>query len=159
MAGGEEAVKQKKAKQKSAAEKKLEDRFRTLLSLLTVQDNRLNSLNKLYLSISREEALKNADDAEEAVRPKKSKRKAPEANADEETAHEMLAAKRRKVAWNKAEERIKLKRTVFVGNLPVNCSKKVAKFLCLKVLQVKHLNVLCLVLSNSVSFIGFKKNL
>ncbi|XP_027018546.1 RNA-binding protein 34 isoform X1 [Tachysurus fulvidraco] len=92
-----EAAKQKKTKQKSAAEKKLEDR---------------------------EEALKNADDAEEEKRPKKAKRKSPAANDDGETAEEVLAAKRRKVAWNKAEERIKLKRTVFVGNLPVNCSKK-----------------------------------
>ncbi|KAB5558949.1 hypothetical protein PHYPO_G00023080 [Pangasianodon hypophthalmus] len=95
--GGNKAVKQKKAKQKSAAEKKLEDR---------------------------EEALKNADDAEEEKRPKKVKRKAPEADDDGETLEEAQAVKRRKVAWNKAEERIKLKRTVFVGNLPVNCSKK-----------------------------------
>ncbi|MCJ8737504.1 hypothetical protein PDJAM_G00024670 [Pangasius djambal] len=95
--GSSQAAKQKKTKQKSAAEKKLEDR---------------------------EEALKNADDAEEEKRPKKVKRKAPEANDDGETLEEAQTVKRRKVAWNKAEERIKLKRTVFVGNLPVNCSKK-----------------------------------
>ncbi|KAI5616620.1 RNA-binding protein 34 isoform X1 [Silurus asotus] len=97
VAGGGEAVKQKKAKQKSAAEKKLEDR---------------------------EESLKNADDAEEEKRPKKAKRKAPEADDDEETLADALSVKRRKVTWNKAEERIKQKRTVFVGNLPVNCTKK-----------------------------------
>ncbi|XP_017333065.1 RNA-binding protein 34 [Ictalurus punctatus] len=94
VSGGGEAVKHKKEKQKSAAEKKLEDR---------------------------EEALKNADNADEESRPKKVKRKAPEVDDDD---GETLAVKRRKVAWNKAEERIKLKRTVFVGNLPVNCSKK-----------------------------------
>ncbi|KAG7327345.1 hypothetical protein KOW79_008951 [Hemibagrus wyckioides] len=94
--GSGEAVKQKKTKQKTAAEQKLEDR---------------------------EEALKNADDAEEEKRPKKAKRKAPETNDDGEL-EEALTAKRRKVTWNKAEERIKLKRTVFVGNLPVNCTKK-----------------------------------
>ncbi|KAK3562134.1 hypothetical protein QTP86_030135, partial [Hemibagrus guttatus] len=94
--GSGEAVKQKKTKQKSTAEKKLEDR---------------------------EEALQNADDAEEEKRPKKAKRKAPETNIDGEI-EEALTAKRRKVTWNKAEERIKLKRTVFIGNLPVNCTKK-----------------------------------
>ncbi|KAF4082993.1 hypothetical protein AMELA_G00134870 [Ameiurus melas] len=96
--GGGDAVKQKKEKQKSTAEKKLEDR---------------------------EEGLKNADDADEERRPKKGKRKAPEVDDDDDDDDgETLAVKRRKVAWNKAVERIKLKRTVFVGNLPVNCSKK-----------------------------------
>ncbi|TSL68193.1 RNA-binding protein 34 [Bagarius yarrelli] len=95
--GGIKAVKPKTTKQKSAGEKKLEDR---------------------------EGALQNADDAEEEKRPKKVKRKASEINHDEESAETAPAAKRHKVAWNKAEERIKLKRTVFVGNLPVNCSKK-----------------------------------
>ncbi|KAM9460959.1 RNA-binding protein 34 [Clarias gariepinus] len=95
--GGGESVKQKQTKLKSAAEKKLEER---------------------------EEALNNADTAEEEKGPKKVKRKAREANHDQETLEEELEAKRRKVSRNKAEERIKLKRTVFVGNLPVNCSKK-----------------------------------
>ncbi|KAF5905181.1 RNA-binding protein 34 [Clarias magur] len=93
--GGGDPVKWKKTKQKSAAEKKLEER---------------------------EEALNNADTAEEEKRPKKVKRKARE--ADDETLEEEPEEKRRKVARNKAEERIKLKRTVFVGNLPVKCSKK-----------------------------------
>lgn len=83
------------------------------------------SVNESSVSMSREEALQNADDAEEEERPKKVKRKAPEADDDGEALEEALAGKRRKVGWNGAEERIKLKRTVFVGNLPVNCSKKV----------------------------------
>lgn len=91
------------------------------------------------MSISREEALKNADNADEESRPKKVKRKAPEVDDDD---GETLAVKRRKVAWNKAEERIKLKRTVFVGNLPVNCSKKVTESLFVNGLQVKHLKSL-----------------
>lgn len=100
------------------------------------------------MSISREEALQNADDAEEEKRPKKAKRKAP----DDGELKEVLTAKRRKVTWNKAEERIKLKRTVFVGNLPVNCTKKVTELLWLNILQVEHLKLLWLVLLTSVRF-------
>lgn len=111
------------------------------------------SVNESFVSISREEALKNADDAEEEKRPKKAKRKSPAAYDDGETAEEVLAAKRRKVAWNKAEERIKLKRTVFVGNLPVNCSKKVTEFLFLNILQIKHLKSTCVTVASV--FVGF----
>lgn len=89
------------------------------------------------MSISREEALQNADDADEEERLRKLKRKAPEAGDDREPLDEAPAGKRRKVAWNKAEERIKLKRTVFVGNLPVNCSKKVTEPLRRNPLQVQ----------------------
>lgn len=133
LPGSSEAAKRKKTKQKSAAEKKLEDRFITLLLLLLLlffRNEVETAVNEPHLSISREEALQNADDAEEEKRPKKVKRKAPEADEDGETLAEALAVKRRKVAWSKAEERIKLKRTVFVGNLPVNYSKKVTEFLC-----------------------------
>lgn len=86
------------------------------------------------MSISREEALQNADDADEEERVRKVKRRAPD---DGEALDEAPAGKRRKVAWNKAEERIKLKRTVFVGNLPVNCSKKVTEPLRRNPLQVQ----------------------
>ncbi|XP_048028033.1 RNA-binding protein 34 [Megalobrama amblycephala] len=64
----------------------------------------------------RESALQNADD-EGRTSAKKVKRKRP----DEE--EEERPGKRRKNK-NNAEERIKLKRTVFVGNLPASCTKK-----------------------------------
>ncbi|KAK7118944.1 hypothetical protein R3I94_020954 [Phoxinus phoxinus] len=63
----------------------------------------------------RESALQNADDAgPAAVRKLKPKR-------PEEEEEPRAATRRRK---NTAEERLKLKRTVFVGNLPASCSKK-----------------------------------
>ncbi|XP_062868771.1 RNA-binding protein 34 [Trichomycterus rosablanca] len=86
----------KSKKEKSLAEKKLEDR---------------------------EGALQNADDEDVQKSKKKVKRKALKTD-DEDLLEEERAAKRQKTTWNKAEERIKLKRTVFVGNLPVSCKKK-----------------------------------
>lgn len=67
----------------------------------------------------RECSLQNADD--EGQKIKKVKRKRPEADED---AEEMERANKRKKKKNMAEERIKQKRTVFVGNLPPSCSKK-----------------------------------
>lgn len=72
--------------------------------------------------VHRESALQNADD-EGRTSAKKVKRKRP----DEE--EEERPGKRRKNK-NNAEERIKLKRTVFVGNLPASCSKKVLQSVC-----------------------------
>lgn len=64
----------------------------------------------------RESSLQNADD--EGQKIKKPKRKH---ETTEETGQPM---KRKKPMKNHAEERIKMKRTLFVGNLPPNCSKK-----------------------------------
>ncbi|XP_056590668.1 RNA-binding protein 34 [Triplophysa dalaica] len=64
----------------------------------------------------RECALQNADDDGQKI--KKVKRKRVE--ADEEETERPIKRKKK----NMAEERIKLKRTVFVGNLPPCCSKK-----------------------------------
>lgn len=66
----------------------------------------------------RESALQNADD-EGQTSAKKVKRKRPDAVTQEE-----WPVKHRKTVKNMAEERIKLKRTVFVGNLPPSCTKK-----------------------------------
>ncbi|KAL0180552.1 hypothetical protein M9458_022958, partial [Cirrhinus mrigala] len=53
---------------------------------------------------------------------KKVKRKRPDVT-DEATEDER-PFKYRKTVKNMAEERIKMKRTVFVGNLPPSCTKK-----------------------------------
>ncbi|XP_016374182.1 RNA-binding protein 34 [Sinocyclocheilus rhinocerous] len=69
----------------------------------------------------RESALQNADD-EGQTSAKKVKHK--RADATDETTEEERPVKHRKTVKNMAEERIKKKRTVFVGNLPPSCTKK-----------------------------------
>ncbi|MBN3309221.1 RBM34 protein, partial [Amia calva] len=93
------AKKTKPSKEKSAAEKKVEDR---------------------------ESALKNAEDDEGRKKspgpPRvKARRHGGTGPVDAEEGEQ--AGKKKAV--NRAEERIKNKRTVFVGNLPVTCTKKV----------------------------------
>ncbi|TRY83873.1 hypothetical protein DNTS_030098, partial [Danionella cerebrum] len=66
----------------------------------------------------REMAFQIADEGKASV--KKVKRK--QLNATEEQVEGHI--KHRKKHWNIAEERVKMKRTVFVGNLPSSCSKK-----------------------------------
>ncbi|KAM3622560.1 uncharacterized protein V6R79_000268 [Siganus canaliculatus] len=89
--------KKKKLKVKSKADKKLENR---------------------------EINLQNADQDEQQQQtaPKKKKRKAPEPEAENDV--EKWVMKRQKLRAQKAEEAIKRKRTVFVGNLPIGCTKK-----------------------------------
>ncbi|KAJ8246140.1 hypothetical protein GJAV_G00264070 [Gymnothorax javanicus] len=80
---------------------------------------------------SRESALQNADE-EDGVKKtaKKSKRKAPEMGlGGMGEGEEQGVPDRKKKAVNMAEARIKNKRTVFVGNLPVSCSKKALQIL------------------------------
>ncbi|KAI7794866.1 RNA-binding protein 34 [Triplophysa rosa] len=92
-------------------------------------DHQISKKKKLSKLISagekklqdRECALQNADD--EGQKIKKVKRKRVE--ADEVETERPIKRKKK----NMAEERIKLKRTVFVGNLPPSCSKK--DLLCL----------------------------
>ncbi|XP_007246185.3 RNA-binding protein 34 [Astyanax mexicanus] len=94
-----EAPKHKTAKEKSIAEKTLQNR---------------------------EGALKNADDEDQVEKsPKKVKRKLQK--DDKETEEEAQLTKKQKIKRNMALERIKGKRTVFVGNLPVNYQKKNVK--------------------------------
>lgn len=69
----------------------------------------------------RESALQNADDeAQTSAKKVKHKR----VDVTDETTEEERPVKHRKTVKNMAEERIKLKRTVFVGNLPPSCTKK-----------------------------------
>lgn len=74
------------------------------------------------VEILRESALQNADD-EGQTSAKKVKRKRPDVT--DEATQEERPVKHRK---NMAEERIKMKRTLFVGNLPPSCTKKVLQF-------------------------------
>ncbi|XP_073681978.1 RNA-binding protein 34-like isoform X2 [Garra rufa] len=69
----------------------------------------------------RESALQNADD-ERQTTAKKVKRKRPDVT--DEATEVVQPFKQRKTVKNMAEERIKMKRTVFVGNLPPSCTKK-----------------------------------
>ncbi|KAK2874693.1 hypothetical protein Q8A67_021846 [Cirrhinus molitorella] len=69
----------------------------------------------------RESALQNADDEGQKT-AKKVKRKRPDVT--DEGMEDVQPFKHRKTVKNMAEERIKLKRTVFVGNLPPSCTKK-----------------------------------
>ncbi|XP_026130656.1 RNA-binding protein 34 [Carassius auratus] len=66
----------------------------------------------------RESALQNADDeGQTSLKKVKLKR-------TDETTEEERPVKHRRPVKNMAEERIKMKRTVFVGNLPPSCTKK-----------------------------------
>ncbi|KAM8878141.1 RNA-binding protein 34 [Spinachia spinachia] len=73
---------------------------------------------------NREISLQNADEDErgKAAAAKGRKRKVPEPDAGNSTEHWVLKRQKQKV--QKEEEAIKNKRTVFVGNLPSSCSKK-----------------------------------
>ncbi|KAJ8358945.1 hypothetical protein SKAU_G00154700 [Synaphobranchus kaupii] len=79
---------------------------------------------------NRESALQNADEEEDGVRKvsKKSKRKAVEMVRGGLEEEEGKPARKKK-DFNMAEERIKNKRTVFVGNLPVSCTRKALQLL------------------------------
>ncbi|RXN01618.1 AT-rich interactive domain-containing protein 4B [Acipenser ruthenus] len=71
-------------------------------------------------------SLKNADDEDgvkKNAKPKK-KAKSTQESKDEKGPKDEEELHRKKRPINKAEERIKNKRTVFVGNLPVSCTKK-----------------------------------
>ncbi|KAI1896863.1 hypothetical protein AGOR_G00099230 [Albula goreensis] len=72
----------------------------------------------------RESALQNADEEDGVKRTtsKKTKRKATGTTEGAEGDEQEPAQKKKRI--NRAEERIKNKRTVFVGNLPVSCTKK-----------------------------------
>lgn len=73
---------------------------------------------------NREMSLQNADEAEggqQAPRQSKNKkRKAPEAGG----RNEQWVMKRQRMRAREEEEVIKRKRTVFVGNLPVSCTRR-----------------------------------
>lgn len=98
--------------------------------------------------IHRESALQNADD-EGQTSVKKVKRKRPD-----EPEEEARPGKRKKNKKNNAEERIKMKRTVFVGNLPASCTKKVLQSVCGSIISSRlfsDLTLSPLVLQNILS--------
>lgn len=74
----------------------------------------------------RELSLQFADEDErgqETPVKKKKKKKTPEPGREIDVEHWVM--KRQKLRARKEEEASKRKRTVFVGNLPVSCTKKV----------------------------------
>lgn len=74
----------------------------------------------------RESSLQNADEDEqgqETSLKKKRKRKVSETGRENDV--ERWVMKRQRLKATREEEAIKRKRTVFVGNLPVSCTKKV----------------------------------
>lgn len=74
---------------------------------------------------NREAGLQNADEDERV--PTAKKRKA--AAAEEERGAEHYVMKRQKLRAQKEEEALKSRRTVFVGNLPISCTKKTLRSL------------------------------
>lgn len=81
----------------------------------------------LSLSLAfRESALQNADEDEQVPKmPKKTKRKAVEMEEGGATEEGERQTKKQRTGAQIAAERVKQKRTVFVGNLPASCTKKV----------------------------------
>ncbi|XP_045078092.1 RNA-binding protein 34 [Coregonus clupeaformis] len=74
---------------------------------------------------NRESALQNADEDEQVPKMrKKAKRKAVEMEEGGATEEEERQTKKQRTGAQMAEERVKQKRTVFVGNLPASCTKK-----------------------------------
>jgi len=74
----------------------------------------------------RESALQTADDDDGTKKgPKKAaKRKTPKDDDDDAPGHNGRPAKRKMTFKDFAAERVKLNRTVFVGNLPVSCTRE-----------------------------------
>ncbi|KAF3688160.1 RNA-binding protein 34 RNA-binding motif protein 34 [Channa argus] len=92
--------KKKPPKEKSAADQKLENR---------------------------ESSLQNADEDESGQKTSAKKRKSSEPIRENDVEHWVLKRQRLKV--NRQEEAVKRKRTVFVGNLPISCTKKTLRSL------------------------------
>lgn len=81
----------------------------------------------LRLGAFRELSLQVADEEEQETLVKKKKKKKKEEALESGGEHgvEHWVMKRQKLRARKEEEAKKRKRTVFVGNLPVGCTKKV----------------------------------
>ncbi|XP_022616401.1 RNA-binding protein 34 [Seriola dumerili] len=80
---------------------------------------------------NRESGLQEADDDERgqetSVKQKKKKRKASESGGEKDAEHWVM--KRQRLKASREEEAVKSKRTVFVGNLPISCTKKTLRSL------------------------------
>ncbi|XP_030014589.1 RNA-binding protein 34 [Sphaeramia orbicularis] len=73
----------------------------------------------------REVSLQNADEDETStMNNKKKKKKRTASEAGQVNDPEYWVAKRQRLKASKEEEELKRKRTVFVGNLPISCTKK-----------------------------------
>ncbi|KAG5278481.1 hypothetical protein AALO_G00099460 [Alosa alosa] len=74
---------------------------------------------------NRESSLQNADNEDTVAKtPKAPKRKAPKVEDEDAAGNDGKPAKRVKTFKDYAAERVKLSRTVFVGNLPVSCTRE-----------------------------------
>ena len=87
----------------------------------------------LFFALQRENALASADFEEEETHQKQGqKRKMSQPGvkaADKQVLDDVdypAVNQRKKIQINPEEERLKNERTVFVGNLPVTCNKKVS---------------------------------
>ncbi|KAM4584632.1 RNA-binding protein 34 [Odontesthes bonariensis] len=78
---------------------------------------------------NRESSLQEADDEEwgQQTSVKKKKRKASELGRENDVEHWVL--KRQRLKATRHEEALKRKKTVFVGNLPISCTKKTLRSL------------------------------
>lgn len=86
----------------------------------------------LSFVLKRENALASADLEEEIHQKQRQKRKNSQSDvkvADKkalDVVDHTVVNQRKKIQINQEEERLKNERTVFVGNLPVTCNKKVS---------------------------------
>uniref|UniRef100_A0A2K6TH78 RNA binding motif protein 34 n=1 Tax=Saimiri boliviensis boliviensis TaxID=39432 RepID=A0A2K6TH78_SAIBB len=88
----------------------------------------------LFFVLKRESALLSADLEEEIHQKQGQKRKKSQSGvkgADRKVldVDDTVVSQRRKIQINQEEERLKNERTVFVGNLPVTCDKKVSLYI------------------------------
>lgn len=107
----------------SKAEQRLEGRFALPPPLPPVSASFPPPGRHLHV-LSREIGLQVADEDEQ--QRKASKKKKSESGAEEKEVEHWVEKRQRKRA-RKEEEAQKRKRTVFVGNLPVSCTKKVGR--------------------------------
>lgn len=86
------------------------------------------------MALWRENALASADLEEEIHQKQGQKRSASQSGikaADKKVLDDVdhtVVNQRKKIEINQEEERLKNERTVFVGNLPVTCNKKVSVY-------------------------------
>lgn len=103
----------------------------TLISFLSPSSFFLSFLPSLS-ALKRENALASADLEEEIHQKQGQKRKNFHAGIKEADKHVLddvdhtVVPQRKKIQINQEEEQLKNERTVFVGNLPVTCNKKVS---------------------------------
>lgn len=127
--------KQKKPlKDKSAADQKLENRcVQKLLHVFARVVSLLTSLHRprSFVCWFRESSLQKADEDErghETSVKKSRKRKASEVGGENDVEHWVM--KRQRLKASKEVEAAKRRNTVFVGNLPISCTKKVSFSCC-----------------------------